>query len=368
MKAVAVNPGKEGSLHMREISKPAVENIPNGKGVLVKILKVALDGTDKDITKGKYGTSPKEDDFLVIGHEALGVVEDTGYNVDDLKKGDYVVPIVRRPGSSFYDKIDLYDMTTDKTFYERGISKRHGFLTEYFVEEPDYLVRVPENYGKLSVLLEPASIIEKGYEQMMEAQRRMKIWRPQKAIVMGLGPLGLLAAWKLRLEGIEVLGFDRKEKPFKRALLEEIGGKYYASEDTPLSEVCKKEGYADIVIEATGVPNVLVEAAQAVATNGVLMLTSITPGNEKQEVPLSTINMEFVLGNKLMFGTVNSNREHFEMAKKDIGYSKDKFPGWLEKIITHEFSSIEKYEEAMDILMNASQKQAIKVILDNNSN
>ncbi|MFN6943574.1 MAG: glucose 1-dehydrogenase [Cytophagaceae bacterium] len=364
MKAIAVNPGQKNSLHQRDINKPSVEDIPDGKGVLVKVLKVALDGTDKDITKGKYGKAPRDSDFLIIGHEAYGVVEETGYNVNELTTGDLVVPIVRRPGSSFYDKIDLFDMTTDTTIFERGISKRHGFLTEYFIEEPEFLVRVPESYGSLAVLLEPASIIEKAYEQMHEIQRRMKIWRPQKAAVLGLGPLGLMAAWKLRLEGIEVYGFDRTEKPFKRALMEGIGAQYFTSEDSPISEVCKKDGRFDIVIEATGVAEMASEAALATAKNGIVILTSITPKEETIEIPMSRINMEFVLGNKVMFGTVNSNREHFEMAKKDIGFSKDKFPGWLEKIITHEYESLNQYEEAMNTLINT--KEAVKIIINTN--
>src|SRR5947207_15687920 len=137
MKAIAVFPGEVGSVHLADLPKPSVNEVPNGRGVLVKILKVGVDGTDKEINAAEYGAAPSGDDFLVIGHEGFGQVEAVGPNVTELKPGDYVVATVRRPGNSIYDLIGTNDMTTDDVYYERGINLRHGFLTEYYVDDAE---------------------------------------------------------------------------------------------------------------------------------------------------------------------------------------------------------------------------------------
>src|SRR5678815_5522709 len=132
MKAIAVLPGKSNSIHLAELPKPSGNDIPLGRGVLVKGLRVGIDGTDKEINAAEYGAAPDGYEFLVIGHEGFGRVEAVGANVTQLKPGDYVVSTVRRPGSSIYDLIGTDDMTTDDTYFERGINLRHGYLTEYY--------------------------------------------------------------------------------------------------------------------------------------------------------------------------------------------------------------------------------------------
>ena len=153
VKAVAVIPGKPNTIHLREVPKPAVSDVPNGRGVLVKVLRVGVDGTDKEINAAEYGAAPAGDDYLIVGHESFGIVEEVGTKVTEFKPGDYVSLTVRRPGSSLYDAIGTYDMTTDDTYFERGINLRHGFLTEYVVDEPEYIIRVPENMKEVGVLM-----------------------------------------------------------------------------------------------------------------------------------------------------------------------------------------------------------------------
>src|SRR5437870_8873059 len=155
MKAIAVYPGKPNSLHLADLPKPSVKDIPDGRGVLVQVLRVGLDGTDKEINAAEYGQAPPGYDFLVIGHESLGRVEAVGPNVAELALGDYVVATVRRPGRSLYDTIGTYDMTTDDVYFERGINLRHGFLTEHYVDDADYIVKVPKGLKEIGVLLEP---------------------------------------------------------------------------------------------------------------------------------------------------------------------------------------------------------------------
>src|SRR5438046_479676 len=204
MKAIAVRPGMAGGVYLAELDRPTLDEIPNGRGVLVKVLRVGVDGTDKEINAAEYGAAPPGYDFLVIGHESFGRVEAVGPRVTELKPGDYVVATVRRPGTSIYDRIGTYDMTTDDTYFERGINLRHGFLTEYYVDDPEYIVKVPAGLRQVGVLLEPTTVVEKGIAQAYEIQRRLRVWRPRRACVMGSGTVGLLAALVLRLRGLDV--------------------------------------------------------------------------------------------------------------------------------------------------------------------
>src|SRR6476660_6182658 len=160
MKAIAVIPGRPNSVHLASLAKPSVAEIPNGRGVLVKVLRVGVDGTDKEINAAEYGAAPEGYDFLVIGHESFGRVEAVGPKVTEFRPGDYVVATVRRPGHSIYDQIGTYDMTTDDVYYERGINLRRGYLTEYYVDDPEYIVKIPDGLRNVAVLLEPLTVVE----------------------------------------------------------------------------------------------------------------------------------------------------------------------------------------------------------------
>src|SRR5947209_20172309 len=113
MKAIAVFPGRPDTVHLAELPKPSVDEVPAGRGVLVKVLRVGVDGTDREINAAEYGAAPEGYDFLVIGHEGFGQVQEVGPGVTEFQPSDYVVATVRRPGSSIYDQIGTYDMTTD---------------------------------------------------------------------------------------------------------------------------------------------------------------------------------------------------------------------------------------------------------------
>ena len=180
MKAIAVRPGMAGGVYLAELDRPTLDEIPNGRGVLVKVLRVGVDGTDKEINAAEYGAAPPGYDFLVLGHESFGRVEAVGSNVSELQPGDYVVATVRRPGTSIYDRIGTNDMTTDDVYYERGINLRHGYLTEYYVDDAEFIVKVPEGLKEVGVLLEPTTVVEKGITQAYEIQRRMRVWKPAR--------------------------------------------------------------------------------------------------------------------------------------------------------------------------------------------
>ena len=363
MKAIAVFPGQPNSVHLAELPMPKLEDIPNGRGVLVKILRVGVDGTDKEINAAEYGRAPEGYDFLVIGHENLGQVVAVGTNVTEFAPGDYVAATVRRPGHSIYDQIGTYDMTTDDTYYERGINLRHGYLTEYYVEDPEYVVRVPKELIDVAVILEPLSVSEKGIIQAYEIQRRLRVWRPRKAAVIGAGTVGLLGTMILRLRGLDVTTFARTPRPYLNSdLIESLGARYISTRDMSLKEAAQVHGPFDIIYEASGFAPLAFEAMEALGKNGVLVLASVTGGNHVGEVPMDKINLEFVLGNKVMVGTVNGNREYFEAAVKDLATAEAQFPGWAARLLTHPIQGLDNYRQMMDTLTEA--KGAIKVFVE----
>lgn len=364
MKAIAVYPGKAGSIHVRNnVREPSVNDVPEGRGVLVEILQVGVDGTDKEINAAEYGNPPPGDDFLIIGHESFGRVLEVGPNVTELGPGDLVSATVRRPGTSIYDRIGHYDMTTDATYYERGINLLHGFLTERIVDEPEYLVRVPERLRHAGVLMEPISVVEKGIFQAYEIQRRLLVWQPRRAAVMGSGPLGLLAALVLRMRGIDVTVFARTQPPtLKSELTEQIGARYQSTTDKPAAEVARSDGNFDLIFEATGSSRVAFESMGLLAKNGILVLTSITGGEEKVEVPADQLNLDFVLHNKVMFGTVNAHRGYFERGVRDFAQAEAEHPGWLARLLTHPISGLDASDRMLREL--TENKDAIKVYVN----
>jgi threonine dehydrogenase-like Zn-dependent dehydrogenase len=363
MKAVAVIPRKPNSAHLVELPKPSINDVQNGRGVLVQVLRVGVDGTDREINAGLYGEAPKGFDFLVIGHESFGRVVEVGANVKAIRPGDYAVATVRRPGASIYDRIGMYDMTTDDTYYERGINLLHGFLTEFYVDSAEFVVRVPEGLEHVAVLLEPLSIVEKGIAQAYEIQRRMRVWRPCTAAVMGAGSVGLLATLALRLRGLDVVTFALSRKPNLNAdLVQTLGASYESTKDLPISEAARKYGAFDLIFEATGSSPVVFESMQALAKNGVLILSSVTGGTRTIEIPADKLNLEFVLGNKVMVGTVNANREYFESGIRDMALAEDAFPQWLERLITHRVAGLNAYKELFQELSPSSN--SIKVVCE----
>ena len=353
MKAIAIKPGIKNSAHLIEIPKPDVTEIPNGRGVLVKVCRVGVDGTDKEINNAEYGAAPIGEDFLVIGHEGFGMVEEVGSNVRELKAGDYVVATVRRPGSSIYDLIGTNDMTTDDVYYERGINLRHGYLSEYYVDDAEFIVKVPRGLKDVGVLLEPMTVVQKGITQAYEIQRRLRVWKPKRAAVMGAGTIGLLATLVFRLRGMEVVTFGRTPRPYLNSdLIEELGANYVSADDISIHDYALQNGGFDIIFEATGFSPIVFDAMQALAKNGVLVLSSVTGGDRKVEVPADKINLDFVLGNKVMVGTVNANREYFESGVKDMSAAVLEYGNWLNRLLTHRVNGLEEYKKLFDHLSN----------------
>ena len=363
MNAIAVRPGRPDSVHLAQLRRPSIDDVPRGRGVLVRVLRVGVDGTDREINAAEYGAAPAGYDFLVIGHEGFGQVVDVGDAVTELRPGDYVVATVRRPGSSIYDLIGTNDMTTDDTYFERGINLRHGYLTEYYVDDADFIVKIPQGLKEVGVLLEPTTVVEKGIAQAYEIQRRLRVWKPRRAAVIGAGTIGLLATLVLRLRGIDVTVFALTPRPYLNSdLVEAIGARYESTTDLSLAAGADKYGPFDLMFEATGYAPIVFDAMQALGKNGVLVLSSVTGGDHRVEVPADKINLDFVLGNKVMVGTVNANREYFESGVKDLAQAEAEYPGWLARLLTHPVKGLENYRELIDTLTTA--RSAIKVFCE----
>jgi threonine dehydrogenase-like Zn-dependent dehydrogenase len=363
MRAVAVTPGKAGSLHLREVPRPQLSDVPGGRGALVEVIRVGACGTDREIVDALFGTAPAGDDFLVIGHENLGRVTAVGENAPDwLRPGGLVVATVRRRGRAIYDEIGIPDMTTDQP-YERGINRLHGFLAEAYVDDPDFLVPLPESLEAVGVLLEPLSIAEKGIRQAFEIQRRLRAWHPTRAAVLGAGPIGLMFALALRLGGLEVTVYSRRASPYRNSdLLGAIGARYMSSTDATLDDLAEAAGPLDLIVDASGSSPLALGAARVLATNGVLVLASVTSGNGTAELPTDAINEGFVLGNKVMVGTVNSHRDDFVTGVEDLLRAEAFFPGWLDQLITTRVKGLEAHAEMLRHLVD--DRDAIKVVVE----
>jgi threonine dehydrogenase-like Zn-dependent dehydrogenase len=283
--------------------------------------------------------------------------------VRELAPGDYVVAMVRRPGSSLYDAIGRQDLTTDAVYYERGINLRHGFLAEYYADAADFLVPVPPGLRDVGVLMEPTSVAEKAIDQAYEVQRRLRVWQPRRAAVLGAGTLGLLAALILRLRGLEVVVMGRTERPYLNAdLLAEIGATYLTTNAMTVRDAARDHGPFDLIIEGTGYSPLVFDAMDALGTNGVLVMVSVTGGDRMVQVPADRINQGFVLGNKAAVGSVNASREDFARGVRDLSQAALTYPGWLERLITHRVRGLERYRELIDRLERP--EGAIKIVCD----
>jgi threonine dehydrogenase-like Zn-dependent dehydrogenase len=225
-------------------------------------------------------------------------------------------------------------MCTSGLYQERGILRRHGFMAEYYVESPHWLTKVPKIAAEIGVLLEPTSVAEKGIEQAFRLQERLK-WRPKTGLVLGSGPIGLLAAAVLRLRGLDTYIVGREPDTDSRArIATQMGAAYVRVENQTLFDVQKQLPPIDLAIEATGAASVAFSAMQILGRNGVLCLLSVTGGFQTADQPIDKINQQLVLGNQVVFGSVSANRRHFKTGVKDLAAIQKKWPGLLKQLIT----------------------------------
>jgi len=332
MPAIAIYPGMRGSVHLSELPVPA----PGPTEALVRVRRVGVCGTDRELIEAKLGRPPAGLSELVLGHEVLGVVEAVGDAVRSVKPGDLVTATVRRPDGCPACQAGQPDLCLWRQYMERGIVGAHGYMVERFAEDERYLIPVPAALESVGVLVEPLSVVEKAVRQADLIQTRVRSWAPATALVLGAGPIGLLGALLLRARGLAVVVVARRPAPNPpAAIVEACGARYVSVQETPLPELVATLPNIDLVLEATGVSALVIEAMGAVGNNGVLVLLSITGGTDRLSVPANAINRDFVLGNKVMVGSVNSAREDFEAGVRHLAAFEDHWPGLTARLITH---------------------------------
>jgi glucose 1-dehydrogenase len=348
MKGAAVKPGKEKSTRTRDLPLPA----PMGGECLVRVLEVGIDATDREIDAGDYGEGPPDTDYLILGHEVLGVIEQLPQQgAGDLRKGDLVVATVRRACPQLCANCDAeeYDFCSTGDYLERGIKGAHGYLAEFFTERPEFLVRVPEGLRTGGVLLEPMSILERSFRQIYEIQSRL-VWRPRRVLITGAGNMGVVAALLARLQGLDALVYSRGEQEGGAGdILRETGAGYFNSDKGSIADAVEELGGApDIGIEGTGHSPLSWELAESLATNGIACLLGVAKGDVHTRIPSDELNTKLVLGNRTVFGSVNAHRTDFERGVDDLLSIQSRWPEVLPRFITHEYT-VDEIRTALDL-------------------
>src|SRR2546421_6568199 len=248
MRAIAVTPAKAGSAQQLDLPKPRLE----AGMALMRVLEVGIDGTDTEINNGEYGEAPPGSSVLVIGHEALGVVDAVGAGVRGFAPGDLVVSTVRRPDDCPNCQAGESDMCLFGNYIERGIKGAHGYMSDYYLEKPEFMIKIPTTLRRFAVLLEPLSIVEKATAQAWKIQDRM-LWQPRRAVVLGAGPIGILCTILLRLRGLQGHVYAKSAPDsLQGRILNELGASYRSVADYP-GMGCKDElAQMNCILDVTG--------------------------------------------------------------------------------------------------------------------
>ena len=321
MKAITVEPHKTGSARLEEVPEPDVRD----GSVLVEAVAVGVCGTDAEIVEGKYGWAPPGKSRLILGHESLGRVLDPGL-AGGLKKGDLVVGIVRRPDPVPCPNcaVGEWDMCRNGRYTERGIKEIDGFMSERWRIEPEYAVKVDASLGLLGVLLEPTTVVAKAWEQVAAVGQRA-FWEPRTVLVTGAGPIGLLAALLGTQRGLEVHVLDRVESGPKPDLVRALGATYHTG------TVAGIGFQPDVIVECTGVGQVIADSIAAVAAGGVICLTGVGTGGRTVGFSTADVAAEVVLRNNVIVGSVNANKRHWYKASEALARADR---SWLARLIT----------------------------------
>ncbi len=334
MKAITVEPMKPETARLEEIPEPDARN----GSVLVEAVAVGVCGTDVEIVEGKYGWAPSGKTRLVLGHESLGRVADPGPN-SGLKKGDLVVGIVRRPDPVPCPNcaVGEWDMCRNGQYTERGIKQIDGYMSERWRIEPEYAMKVDPTLGILGVLLEPTTVVTKAWE-MVRAVGQRSFWEPRNVLVTGAGPIGLLAALIGRQGGLDVHVLDRMTSGQKPDLVKALGATYHS---TTVSQI----GFnPDIIIECTGVGQVIADSIRGVGAGGIVCLTGVGRGGAAAGAAIADVAAAAVLGNNVLVGSVNANKRHWYKAGGVLARADRT---WLERLITRR-EKPENFKQALE--------------------
>ncbi|WP_433202871.1 glucose 1-dehydrogenase [Dactylosporangium sp. CS-047395] len=346
MRALTVVPLQSGTAEVRDVPEPDTD----GGRLLVDGLALGICGTDREIVAGEYGWAPPGHDRLVLGHESLGRVrrapEGSGFAA-----GDLVVGIVRRPDPRPCPACahGEFDMCRNGEYSERGIKELDGYGSEQWSIEPDYAIKLDPALAETGVLLEPTSVVAKAWDQVERVGSRA-YFAPERVLVTGAGPIGLLAALLGVQRGLDVHVLDRAESGPKVRAVEALGATYHSG---PVSDVT--EGLRpDIIIEATGAASVVFDAIAGTGAYGIVCLTGVSSAGRRISVDLGEANRSMVLENDVVVGSVNANPRHYTAAAQALAAAD---PGWLASLITRRVP-LDRFAEALE-----ARPDDIKVVL-----
>ncbi|HEY7619973.1 MAG TPA: glucose 1-dehydrogenase [Solirubrobacteraceae bacterium] len=345
MKAIALVPGRPETADVIDVPEP-----PTSDGsLLVRTKLIGLCGTDREIAFDGYGVAPPGEQRLVLGHESVGEVIDASAG-SGFTPGDLVAGVVRRPDPLPCPACaaDEWDMCRTGDFVELGIKERDGYGSQRFRLDPRFAVRVPVALGDLGVLVEPTSVLAKAFEHTERIGARA--WfEPRVALITGAGPIGLLAALLARQRDLETHVVDLVTEGPKPKLVADLGARYHS---TPVAELPL---VPDIVVECTGVGEVVIDATHLAAPGAVIALTGISHSERIGEAQLDALNKDLVLGNKVLFGTVNAARRHYDQAVDALALADS---GWLARLITTRLA-LRDWPGAL-----AKRPEDIKIVID----
>jgi threonine dehydrogenase-like Zn-dependent dehydrogenase len=326
-----VEPGRAGSARLDEVDEP------DDGDLVVQTLDIGICGTDLEIVAGRYGWPPPGAERLVLGHESLGRVLAAPAG-SSLKSGDLVVGIVRRPDPVPCSNcaVGEWDMCRNGRYTEHGIKELDGFARERYRIDPAFAVRIDASLEHVGVLLEPTSVVAKAWEQIERIGARSH-WDPRRVLVTGAGPIGLLAALLAVQRGLDTHVVDLATTGPKPDAVAALGATYHTGS---VADAC--EG-ADVVVECTGVGQLVFDVMASVAAGGVVCLTGVSSGGRTLNIDAGALNREVVLENEVVVGSVNANRRHYETAA-DCLHRAD--ADWLDRLITRR-APLERFTDAL---------------------
>jgi threonine dehydrogenase-like Zn-dependent dehydrogenase len=318
MQALVTSPGIAGSTRVEDVPEPK----PRPGEVLLRVLEVGVCGTDREIDHGQFGIASAEGAGLVLGHEVLAVVE---RDAAGFTRGDLVTATVRRScGHCLACGEGAPDSCLTGDYRERGITRLDGFARELVAEDASQLVPVPTSLGRLGVLAEPASICARALRHARAIGGRQP-WELERALVLGSGAVGSLTTLLLRLQGVEVCVASLEE----RSPLVEALGATYVSTGGDLAEL----GSFDLVVEAAGNAQLAVDALGLLRRSGVGCLIGIDGRDQTVELDGRVLSLAFVLGNRVVFGSVNAHRQDWQAAVEALDRARGRWQDVLEGFV-----------------------------------
>jgi glucose 1-dehydrogenase len=326
MLALTTVPERPHSTRVAEVPAPRAGE----ETVLVRTLEVGVCGTDREISEGLFGVAPAGREALVIGHELLGVVAEDGRG---FARGDLVTATVRRScGHCAACAAGAPDACDTGDYLERGITRLDGFASELVAESPEHLVAVPPSLGRLGVLAEPASICERGLRHVRAIGSRQP-WRPRRALVLGTGAIGMLGTYLLRMDGLEVWTASRSAGGVKARLVEACGARHVATSETALAALAEDVGGFDVVFEAAGDAQLMLDALGLLRRNGVACLLGIDGRPREVSIDSRVLGVDAILQNRALFGSVNANRVDWTAAVEHLDQARARWPEAVEQFV-----------------------------------